>query len=209
MAAKKRMTSKEPVQKRSRNKVERVLDAVAALIETMPLNDITVALIAEKSGVGRATIYQFFPTIYAIYNRLGELYMDELTTCIDQDEAARDAPSWQDALDALIDCTVAFHHRNPAARTLFLGDGSVRGIRTVERDYDKRFAGKLREIFGDRLRLPPMAGDPVQVLVIIATSIFSLAVFEDGRINDFYCEQTKLAVRGYLETVIRSGGPAA
>lgn len=199
------MTGKmrEPVQARSRDRVERVLEATASLIETRSLNDITIALVAEKSGVGRATIYQFFPTLYAIYNALGERYLDELATDMNRDKAARHAATWQETADALVDCAVAFHRRNPAARSIFLGDGSVRGIRTVERDYDRRFARAMRDIFGKRLDLPPAAeGDPMQIIVVIATSIFSLAVFQDGTIGDFYREQTKLAVRSYIKAVL-------
>jgi AcrR family transcriptional regulator len=45
---------------------EAALDAAAALVEAHGLTGVTMSAIAEKSGIGRATLYKYFPDIDAV-----------------------------------------------------------------------------------------------------------------------------------------------
>jgi AcrR family transcriptional regulator len=53
---------RKPRQERSRDRVERILEATAALLGDTPADKITTAAIAEKAGVPIGSVYQYFPT---------------------------------------------------------------------------------------------------------------------------------------------------
>ena len=63
-------TPKEPVQARSRDRVERILDAAEELVAESGTNGVTMQMISRTSGVGRASVYQFFPSILAVWRGL-------------------------------------------------------------------------------------------------------------------------------------------
>ena len=67
---------KEPKQKRSREMVERLLDATAVTIAERGLDFTTTNHIAEKAGVSIGSLYQYFPDkdslIEALLERMGE-----------------------------------------------------------------------------------------------------------------------------------------
>ena len=66
---------KPPQQKRSREMVERLLDATAATIAERGLDNTTTNHIAEKAGVSIGSLYQYFPDkqslVDALLDRMG------------------------------------------------------------------------------------------------------------------------------------------
>jgi AcrR family transcriptional regulator len=176
------MGVRQPAQARSRERVERILLATEALIEQTPLDDISVAMISERSGVKRATIYQFFPSVQAILRVLGQRFLDEIYNDFTRIETPGTPDAWRQTTEAVIDAMVDFYSHHPAACSLFLGDGSLHGL---------------------RLAIQPEAqGDPMQVTVMIAISTISLSVHRFGRITDYYRAQARRAVQAYLGTLM-------
>jgi AcrR family transcriptional regulator len=190
---------RRPAQARSRERVERILSAAETLVEAVPLHEITVAMISERSGVKRATIYQFFPSVRAILNTLGQRFLDELYGDFLRVETPGDPAVWRATVDRTVDITVDFYSHHPAACSLFLGDGSLHGLRVIDQDFDQRYVELLRaQLGGGPTIQASAAGDPMQILVTMCISIISLGVHRFGRITDYYRAQAKDAVRAYL-----------
>lgn len=196
--------ARTPAQARSRERVEQILDAAAGLVEQMPIERITMARIAAGAGVSRSSIYQFFPSAFAIYNDLGRRFLDELLQALRKDPGARGAGTWREVNACLIRRAVEFYNARPVARALLLGSGSAQELRVIDKDYDRRFAEAAHEILGEKWQVPPIEGhDPLQVAVVLNTSVFSIGVFEEGYISDFYRDQACRASSGYLESFLR------
>src|SRR3984957_17988880 len=194
---------RQPAQARSRERVERILLATEALIEQTPLDDISVALIAERSGVKRATIYQFFPSVQAIFKVVGQRFLDEIYDDFTRIETPGTQEAWRRTTDAVIDAMVDFYSHHPAACSLFLGDGSLHGLRLIDQDFDQRYVELLRAQLGGGLAIQASAkGDPMQVAVMIGISTISLSVHRFGRITDYYRTQARAAVQAYLGTLL-------
>jgi len=194
---------RQPAQARSRERVERILLATEALIEQTPLDDISVAMIAERSGVKRATIYQFFSSVQAILKVLGQRFLDEIYDDFTRIETPGTQEAWRRTTEALIDAMVDFYSHHPAACSLFLGDGSLHGLRLIDNDFDQRYVELLRAQLGGALAIQPSAqGDPMQVAVMISISTISLSVHRFGRITDYYRAQARRAVQAYLGTLL-------
>jgi len=61
---------REPLQKRSIERIELILTITNELIQELPLEEINTNLIAKRAGIKPGTLYHFFPNKYAIYNAL-------------------------------------------------------------------------------------------------------------------------------------------
>jgi AcrR family transcriptional regulator len=196
---------REPAQARSRERVQRILAAAERLAEAHPLPDISIAMISDVSGIKRSTIYQFFPTVAAILNTLGQRFLDELY----EDHVALAAQltvgDWTTACERSVDTTVAFYSRHPAACSLFLGDGSLHGLRIIDQDFDRRHVELLRALLGGGRSIQPTeAGDPIQLIITTSISVLALSVHLHGRITDYYQSQAKVIAKAYLAPYMAS-----
>ncbi|MBU9767318.1 TetR/AcrR family transcriptional regulator [Mycobacterium sp. TNTM28] len=75
MVTHKPLRRRQPVQERSKRRVERILAAALELLETQGVDAVTTRAIAQLAGVPVATVYQFFPNRDAI---LQEIVTDHL-----------------------------------------------------------------------------------------------------------------------------------
>lgn len=119
----------KPVQKRSRLKIEAILDATARLLAERGLEAATMLAIAEQAALPPATVYHYFESRLAVFAALAERTMaqvdDELEQYIGQfaasgqvsaaallkhlHEAYRQAPGYVQILQALR-AEPALHH---------------------------------------------------------------------------------------------------
>lgn len=64
------------------------LDATATLVAEQGLTSVTMSKIAEKAGIGRATLYKYFPDVEAVlmawHERQVATHLDHLTAARDQ-----------------------------------------------------------------------------------------------------------------------------
>ena len=81
------LSVKKPTQPRSRATFEAVLTAAAHILKTEGLTGFNTNAVAEKAGVSIGSLYQYFPSKYAILLALMEGWMEvftqELTATID------------------------------------------------------------------------------------------------------------------------------
>jgi AcrR family transcriptional regulator len=78
----------ETIAEHRRSVREAVLDAATALVVSKGLASVTMSKIAEDSGIGRATLYKYFPDIQSIllawHERQVANHLDQLTQIRDQ-----------------------------------------------------------------------------------------------------------------------------
>ncbi|WP_171050143.1 TetR/AcrR family transcriptional regulator [Nocardia cyriacigeorgica] len=98
-----------PQQRRSRERVERILEAAHDLIRTEGVDSVSVPRLAQDLSWPRATIYKFFPTpesvLYALADRQANRIADTFATSAadDLDDVIEVvAHSYQDPIDAAI-----------------------------------------------------------------------------------------------------------
>ena len=99
------------------------LDAAAALVAEHGLASVTMSAIAEKTGIGRATLYRYFPDVDAI---LLAWHERQITAHLTQLAAVRDrAGSAADRLEAVLQAYALMsyeHEDTDLAATLHRGD---------------------------------------------------------------------------------------
>lgn len=195
-------TPKPPVQERSKDRVERILDAAEELVDEYGAGNVTMQMLSTRSGVGRASVYQFFPSILAVWKALALRYLEALQIHLDQNVLSQRFTHWSRAWDALIDAAVDFYNAHPLAQSMLLGSDGAQEIRSADPEYDRRYAEWIAESFAhlaDRNRA--FTVEYLRVNVTCTTALFSLSVWEHGRITPFYAAEAKRVSKRYTEGV--------
>lgn len=87
-----------------------ILDATAALAAEHGLRAVTMSQVAESAGIGRATLYKYFPDVEAI---LGAWHEHQVRTHLDHLAAVRDrARDPQAALAAVLEAYALIQHES-------------------------------------------------------------------------------------------------
>jgi len=69
---------RQPKQQRGKERVEKILDAAAAVFDEVGYSEATTHLIAEKAGTAIGSLYQFFPDKAAIFNAMELRHADRV-----------------------------------------------------------------------------------------------------------------------------------
>jgi AcrR family transcriptional regulator len=111
---------RQPIQERSQDKVQRILAATARLADTMPLDAITMATIAEAAGASFSSIYRFFSSKEAILEAVALASLDRLQGLYEAYFAGPHPPTGAAIIDGTIDIYVAFVDQEPGFRRLWI-----------------------------------------------------------------------------------------
>ena len=124
---------REPNQRRSRERVERILAAASALIAEKGSDAMRMGEVAEKAGVSIGSLYQYFPDKAAIIRRLAERYNAEGQACIQAALATpRSMKELRAAFMGLVDTYYALFLAEPVMRDIWSGTQADKALREIE-----------------------------------------------------------------------------
>ena len=102
-----------PVQRRSAERLTRILDACADLLDEVGYDDLSTRAVAQRAGVPIGSVYRFFGNkrqmADALAQRNLELYSERVTESLRE----ADGGGWRAALDAVLDEDLAMTRRPP------------------------------------------------------------------------------------------------
>jgi len=111
-----------PVQQRGLERVDKLLDSAARIIDTAGIAGLTTSAVAEDSGSSVGVVYRYFPNVDALLAALADRnrqrFMVELGERIEQGAA----PTWYDFVRVCIETFADFARKEPAFSTLRFGD---------------------------------------------------------------------------------------
>ena len=135
---------RRPSQERSRDHVERILDATAVLLGDTPVDKITTAAIAEEAGVPIGSVYQYFPNKLAVLAELARRVMEQVdlktATLIAEDFGVL---PWDQAIDRAIDATMQGYAEQPGYLQLLLSIRPTPEFRLITDESNERVAALL------------------------------------------------------------------
>lgn len=122
-----------PSQKRSRERVERMLAAASGLIAEQGSDALKMRDVAERAGVPIGSLYQFFPDKGAVIRALAERITTEGRVCIAEAlTPVRDAEDFRRAFNGLVDTYYALFLAEPVMRDIWSGTQADRTLRALE-----------------------------------------------------------------------------
>jgi AcrR family transcriptional regulator len=194
---------RQPVQQRSAQRVERMLNACAELIAEGGYDALTTTLIAERAGVAVGSLYQFFPDKRAVVQALTLRNLDRFLAAVEERFEAAHLERWQDTIDVIIDVYVWMHRQAPGFSRLHFGDVVDPHLMDKRRDNDTVIAERLVALIAQRFGIPQAELQlPISVAVAAADAVLKLAVRHAPDGDPAVIDEAKHLVRGYLMTRI-------
>jgi AcrR family transcriptional regulator len=137
------MTRREPVQKRSRERVETILQAARELLAEGGVEALSTRSLAEYSGIPVATIYRYFDNRDAIIAAYLDRELDSIESAVE--EALRDIElvTFRSMTEAVALAHLRHHQRHPEGIPVWFGSRLNAAVHDRVRQLDARMAASL------------------------------------------------------------------
>lgn len=190
---------RKPVQQRSAERVNRMLDACAALLDEVGYTKLTTTLIAQRADVAIGSVYQFFGDKRAVVRALGMRNLDVFFTRV-QDRTADAGEQWGKLVDVVIDEYIGMHRNQPGFRTLHFGDIVDVHLLDESRSNNDVLADRLAALLTERFGLVMSDRARLAVTVAVETGdvLVKLAFRHDPEGDDEILTEAKTLLRDYL-----------
>lgn len=194
---------RRPMQQRSAQRVERMLDACAALVEAHGYDGVTTTLIAERAGVAVGSLYQFFPDKRAVVQALALRNLDRFLHSLTQRFADSSFEYLWEAVDLVIDTYVDMNQQVTAFGLLHFGDLVGTRLLDDERENNAVVTDQLTALISERFETPAdVLAVPLSVAVEAADGVLKLAFRTDPAGDPTLIAETKRLVRTYLSLAV-------
>ena len=190
-----------PLQGRSQETVQRILDAASRLLERVPLDDLTTSRIATESDVSIGGLYRFFPDKQAILDAIAVARQKEFEEHIAAsflEDLPRDGRVF---FGRMIDAYVDFLEHHPDFRTLVFHRQISPETRRRESQPDTGAAALLKQFMVHYLGMADTAELSLKLRVAIEAGERLLVFAYEQQTPEERAqvvEQLKLLLAGYL-----------
>ncbi len=194
-----------PLQDRSRERVARILDAAATEFAEHGVDAATVEGIAERAGTSVGSIYQFYPNKPAIYEAVGDLYLNEVRAlfAVLINEEVLDVP-WRTLIAGTIDAFAELHRTSVTFRAVWSNIAYSRRFFDAGVAINRELSERAEVVFGRLAKNIPVARRKLMASVVIETMSALLLVAADkprAEANAILGEAKVVTLR-YLETYL-------
>ena len=160
-------TRRAPLQARSHDTVEAILDAASALLGRVPFEQITTSRIAEQAGISVGALYRFYNDKQEIFDAIAVRELEVFRAGIEQAFSARQFLfSPRKSLARVLDAYVSFMDSRPHFRELALGKHISEGTREKQTDPKTGPGGMLADLLVEKCGWKP--GKTLQMRIRIA-----------------------------------------
>ncbi|WP_035845201.1 TetR/AcrR family transcriptional regulator [Kitasatospora azatica] len=166
-----------PQQQRSREKVDRILQATARLLEEHEYEEIGTKLIAAEAGVSIGVLYRFFPDKHAIVSSLLVSWLDEFTAVTEQVLAGPLPARPGELAELLLAAHVRIRREQPGFRRLWFGGPPHPELREYDEATDRALAASINAVLVRDYGFPDTADFLLrtELAVTMAAQLLNLA----------------------------------
>ena len=170
MASKKR---RHPKQRRARQTVEAVLDAVIRILKREGSSAVTTNRIAEVAGVSIGSVYQYFPDKQAIFIALHRRHIDQVDRIIQTKLVEHASVPLDELMRAMIEGMIEAHSSDPELYPLLATQVPHRADGTS--DFGVRLHGAFRLALASRAHELRPGRDLDDLAFVVANLVESLS----------------------------------
>jgi AcrR family transcriptional regulator len=191
---------RRPAQRRSAERVQRMLDACADILDEAGYDGLSTTKVAQRADVAIGSVYQFFPDKRAIAQELALRNLEMFGERVARGLAEGDFPHWYDAVGTVIDIFVDMHRTVPGFRVLRFGD--IADVRLLDGSEENNavVADRLRLLLVEAFEVPDTDEFALALAVAVeaADAVLKLA-FRDVRDGDpALLTEAERLITGYL-----------
>jgi AcrR family transcriptional regulator len=149
---------RQPVQQRSRQRREDILQTTATLLERVGFDDLTTTLVAKELGISVGSLYHYFPHKQAILHAMGEYWLEEYSAALSRlSEAELENMELSKFAELAVGELLAVYRRQRGILPLVHAMYAVPELRELDEQHDFHVISEMATIF-ERLGL--LAGRP-------------------------------------------------
>jgi len=195
---------KKPTQDRSKQRVERILDAAARIFADVGYAAATTEAIAERAGVSIGSLYQFFPNKRALFDAVGAQYLAEarklFDTFITRERTQR---PWQELLDETVDAFWVFQRTSPGFQAVYKSFLLSKEFFVAGDMLNREIASRLEAVIARYSSISRTRREIVATVIVETLSAMMLVGvrMREPRATNLQNE-TKLLLRRYLEPYV-------
>jgi AcrR family transcriptional regulator len=153
---------RSPVQLRSQQTVQRVLDAASSLLRQFPLEELTTTRISVEAGLSIGALYRFFPDKQSIVDAIAVRHVEQFRLSLEQtvmqklEHELSDLSLFNPAslLDDVVDAYVLYLDANPDFRAISFGQHISSATREREASPNVGLPALLKNFMLQRLGIP-------------------------------------------------------
>ena len=164
---------RRPKQRRARQTVEAVLDAVVRLLKRDGSKAITTNRIAEVAGVSIGSVYQYFPDKRAIFTALHQRHIDQIDRMVQTKLVEHAASSIEELVRAMVEAMVEAHAIDPELYELLMTEVPHRADGT--RDFSVRLHGAFLLAISSRAHELKKRRDLDKVVFVVTHMVEALS----------------------------------
>ncbi|MFE6665427.1 TetR family transcriptional regulator [Streptomyces sp. NPDC057697] len=187
-----------PVQQRSAERLARILDACAELLDETGYEQLSTRAVAARAEVPIGSVYRFFSNKRALADALARRNLDSYAERITGRLAAIPTTDWRGAIDAVLDEYLAM--KRSVAGFALVDFGAPAPEDDPAGDANQRVAGRLTELLSGHLGHASDEELPRTVLVCVeaADALLRLAFRSDPSGDTAIIAETRVLIRAYL-----------
>lgn len=192
-----------PVQQRSADRLARILDACAELLDETGYENLSTRAVALRAGVPIGSVYRFFGNKRAMAVALAHRNLDRYADGIQRRLAVLPATHWRPVVDAVLDEYLAMKRSVPGFALVDFGVPAPPAEGPAA-DPNHLVATRLTQLLCGHLRLVPDAGLERAVLVAVEATdaLVQLAFRSDPAGDPAIVAETRAMMHAYLARVL-------
>ncbi|MEU2127796.1 TetR/AcrR family transcriptional regulator [Streptomyces sp. NPDC018352] len=191
-----------PVQQRSAERLARILDACAELLDETGYEQLSTRAVAVRAGVPIGSVYRFFSNKRALTDALARRNLDSYAERVTARLAVIPAADWRSAIDAVLNEYLAM--KRSVAGFALVDFGAAAPEEDPANDANQRVAGRLGELLSGYLGTTSDEDLSRTVLVCVeaADALLQLAFRADPSGDQAIVAETRTMLRAYLARVL-------
>ncbi|EMJ98226.1 TetR/AcrR family transcriptional regulator [Leptospira alstonii] len=199
---------KEPSQKRSIDRVQKILDIVAELLEKHGAEAITTNMIALEAGIPIGSLYQYFPNKRAVLNAVGQRHLERINLMlfeIFQSNLSR--KSWENLIDSVIDSFANFYLTEPGFAPLWSSMKQDPELIEIDRENNLKISQNVSMILS-QFNVDPAENRIIsRIIVEVTDAILNRWIREqkDKEFSDRMIIELKIILKSYLTRYFPGG----
>ncbi|MFF8404872.1 TetR family transcriptional regulator [Streptomyces sp. NPDC014846] len=191
-----------PVQRRSAERLTRILDACAELLDEVGYDELSTRTVALRAGVPIGSVYRFFGNKRQMADALAQRNLERYTERVVERLKEARTGDWRAAMDAVLDEYLAMKRTAPGFSLVDFGNQIPVGSRQAEPN--TRVADRLIGLLSAFLDRSPDESLHRVFLVAVesADSLVQLAFRLDPQGDEAIIAETRELLRAYLARVL-------
>ncbi|MFD9303615.1 TetR family transcriptional regulator [Streptomyces sp. NPDC060048] len=192
-----------PIQQRSADRLARILDACAELLDETGYESLSTRAVAQRAGVPIGSVYRFFGNKRAMAVALAHRNLDSYADAIEERLAGLPATDWRPVVDVVLDEYLVMKRNVPGFALVDFGVPAPPPEGPAS-DPNHLVAVRLTELLSGHLGLTPDAALERAVLVAVeATDALTKLAFRNDPTGDVdIVAETRAMMQAYLARVL-------